>query len=102
MGKTKMIDEKLAKKILELMHKSGRTLEEALLKSSEELGELVSANFGMKSYKKDGVEHLQEEAIDFLQCAIGAYVLIQEKYPFDGEEIMNKKLTKWEAKYTKQ
>lgn len=89
-------------KIKELMIKSGRDIEQATLKLVEELGEFVSVNFGLKSYKKSKPVHLQEEVVDLLQCAIGIYVLVQEKYPFDGKAIIDKKNEKWENKYIKE
>lgn len=67
----------------------------------EELGEFVSANFGLESYKKATPEDIQEEVVDVLQCAIGLYALVQEAYPFAGEAIMNAELDKWSAKYLK-
>lgn len=85
--------------IKDLIIKSGRTIDQATLKLMEELGEFVSANFGLTSYKEATPEHLQEEVVDMLQCALGVYILVQEKYPFDGKAIMDKKLEKWSTKY---
>lgn len=86
-------------KIKELILKSDRTIETASLKLMEELGEFISAHFGLKSYKHDTPEELQEEIIDVLQNAISLYFLVQSQYPFDGAEIMKSKNLKWERKY---
>lgn len=86
-------------KIEELMLKSDRTIETASLKTVEELGEFISANFGLNSYKKESSEHLQEELTDILQCVISLYVLVNKKYPFDINKLLEKKNIKWESKY---
>ncbi len=87
-------------RIRELLQKSGRTFSDALLKTEEELGELISAHFGLQSYKKNTPEDLQEEVVDVLQCAISLYILVNEKYPFDLLEVLKAKNDKWESKYT--
>jgi NTP pyrophosphatase (non-canonical NTP hydrolase) len=86
-------------KIEELMLKSDRTIETASLKTVEELGEFISANFGLNSYKKESPEHLQEELTDVLQCVISLYVLVNKKYPFDINKLLEEKNIKWENKY---
>lgn len=82
-----------------LIKTSGKTPTEALLKLVEETGEYASALQGIESYKHDNIEHLQEEAVDVLQCAMSLYFLTQEIAPFDGEALMNEKNKKWYACY---
>ena len=89
-------------RICELLEKSERTLPDALLKTEEELGELISAYFGMKSYKKNTEKDLQEEVVDVLQCAISLYFLVNEKHPFDLAALLKAKNDKWEKKYAKR
>lgn len=93
------IDQKNLDKIEELMLKSDRTIETASLKTVEELGEFISANFGLNSYKKESPEHLQEELVDVIQCIISLYVLVNKEYPFDINKILKEKNIKWENKY---
>ena len=95
------INQKNLNKIEELMLKSDRTIETASLKTVEEIGEFISANFGLKSYKQESPEHLQEEVTDVLQCAISLYVLVNKEYPFDINKIVEEKNKKWESKYIK-
>lgn len=98
------MEQKLTQEILrikELLQKSGRTLPDALLKTEEEIGELISAHFGLQSYKKNTPEDLQEEVTDVLQCAISLYFLVNEKYPFDLISLLKNKNDKWESKYSK-
>lgn len=85
--------------IKNLILKSDRTIETASLKLMEELGEFVSANFGLKSYKQESIEELQEEIVDVLQNAISLYFLVQQKYPFDGKNLMEIKNIKWKNCY---
>lgn len=87
-------------RIRELLQESGRTFPDALLKTEEELGELISAYFGLKSYKKNTPEDLQEEVVDVLQCAISLYILVNDRYPFDLFAILKAKNDKWQAKYS--
>ena len=82
-----------------LIKRSGKTPEKAILKLVEETGELVSALEALGSYKKGTIEHVQEEAVDVLQCAMSIYFLIQQLGSFDGEKLMREKNDKWEAKY---
>lgn len=86
-------------RINNLILKSDRTTKTAALKLMEELGEFVSADFALDSYKQGSIEHLQEETVDVLQNAISLYCLVQSKYPFDGKAVMEKKNIKWENKY---
>ena len=88
-------------KIKELILKSDRTIETASLKLMEELGEFVSANFALKSYKNQTPEQLQEEIVDVLQNALSLYFLVQSQYPFDAKTVMTSKNKKWEDKYIK-
>lgn len=88
-------------KINNLILKSDRTFKTAALKLMEELGEFVSADFALDSYKQGKIEHLQEETIDVLQNAVSLYFLVQAKYPFDGKKMMTAKNAKWENKYIK-
>ena len=82
-----------------LIEKTGKTPEKAILKLVEETGELVSAFEALNSYKKGDLAHVQEEAVDMLQCAMSVYFLIQKIQPFDGKAIMKAKNDKWESKY---
>lgn len=82
-----------------LIKRSGKTPEKAILKLVEETGELVSALEALKSYKGGTIEHVQEEAVDVLQCAMSIYFLIQNIQQFDGEKMMAEKNNKWEDKY---
>ena len=93
------IDQKNLDKIEELMLKSDRTIETASLKTVEELGEFISAHFGLNSYKQESPEHLQEELVDVIQCIISLYVLVNKEYPFDINKILEEKNIKWENKY---
>ena len=88
-----------ADRIEKLILKSNKTPEKAILKLIEETGELVSALEGLNSYKQDSLEHVQEEAVDMLQCAMSVYYLIQKMKAFDGEKLMKAKDDKWESKY---
>lgn len=89
-------------KVKELILKSDRTIQTASLKLMEELGEFVSANFGLESYKHDTPEELQEEVVDVLQNAMSLYFLVQSKYSFDGAAILEKKNEKWAKCYVKK
>lgn len=82
-----------------LIKKTGKTPQKAILKLMEETGELVSALEAKDSYKHGTIEHIQEETVDMLQCAISIYCLIQQQYPFDGAALMKAKNDKWESKY---
>lgn len=88
-----------ADRINTLIKKTGKTPQMAILKLMEELGELVSALEARNSYKHGSLEHVQEESVDVLQCAISIYCLIQQIAPFDGAALMKAKNDKWEAKY---
>jgi len=86
-------------RIEQLIKASKKTPEKAILKLIEELGELVSSMEALTSYKKGSYEHVQEEAVDMLQCAMSVYFLIQNEKPFDGYTIMKDKNDKWQNKY---
>jgi len=88
-----------ADRIDKLIKASKKTPEKAILKLIEETGELVSALEALSSYKNGTYEHVQEEAIDVLQCAMSVYFLIQNEQPFDGYAVMKAKDDKWETKY---
>jgi len=88
-----------SERIERLIKASKKSPEKAILKLVEETGELVSAIEALTSYKKGDYSHVQEEAIDVLQCAMSIYFLIQNEKPFDGEAIMKAKDDKWENKY---
>lgn len=88
-------------RINELIKKSGKSVQKAILKLVEETGELVSSTEALSSYKNGSIEHVQEEVVDVLQCAISLYCLVQKESPFDGEKIMKQKNDKWESKYLK-
>jgi NTP pyrophosphatase (non-canonical NTP hydrolase) len=87
-----------SERIERLIKASKKSPEKAILKLVEETGELVSAIEALTSYKKGDYSHVQEEAIDVLQCAMSIYFLIQNEKPFDGEAIMKAKDDKWENK----
>lgn len=93
----KIFDE--AERVEKLIKTSRKTTEKALLKLMEEAGELVSALEALTSYKHGSYEHVQEEAVDLLQCAMSIYFLVQNEKPFNGEAIMKAKNDKWESKY---
>lgn len=86
-------------RIERLIKASKKTPEKAILKLIEETGELVSAIEALSSYKNGDYAHVQEEAVDMLQCAMSVYFLIQNEKPFDGEALMKAKDDKWENKY---
>lgn len=88
-----------SERIERLIKASKKSPEKAILKLVEETGELVSAIEALTSYKKGDYSHVQEEAVDVLQCAMSVYFLIQNEKPFDGEAIMKAKDDKWENKY---
>lgn len=88
-----------SERVERLIKTIGKTPEKAILKLMEETGELVSALEAMTSYKKGDYTHVQEEAVDMLQCAMSIYFLIQNECPFDGEAIMKAKNDKWESHY---
>jgi NTP pyrophosphatase (non-canonical NTP hydrolase) len=88
-----------SERIERLIKASKKSPEKAILKLVEETGELVSAIEALTSYKHGDYTHVQEEAIDVLQCAMSIYFLIQNEKPFDGEAIMKAKDDKWENKY---
>ena len=88
-----------SERIERLIKASKKTPEKAILKLVEELGELVSSMEALTSYKNGDYSHVQEEAVDMLQCAMSVYFLIQNEKPFDGEAIMRAKDDKWENKY---
>jgi len=88
-----------SERIERLIKASKKTPEKAILKLVEELGELVSSIEALTSYKHGDYSHVQEEAVDMLQCAMSVYFLIQNERPFDGEAIMRAKDDKWENKY---
>lgn len=82
-----------------LIKASRKSIDKAILKLVEELGELVSSIESLSSYKSGNYEHVQEEAVDMLQCAMSVYFLIQNEKPFDGYALMKLKDDKWENKY---
>ena len=86
-------------RIEQLIKATRKTPEKAILKLVEELGELVSAREALSSYKNGDYAHVQEEAVDMLQCAMSIYFLIQNEKPFDGYVIMKAKNDKWQNKY---
>lgn len=88
-----------SERVERLIKATRKTPEKAILKLMEETGELVSALEAMTSYKKGDYSHVQEEAVDMLQCAMSVYFLIQNEQPFDGEAIMKAKNDKWESHY---
>ena len=88
-----------SERIESLIKRSGKTPQKAILKLVEETGELVSALEALDSYKKGTIEHVQEEAVDVLQCAMSIYFLVQQMGAFDGEKMMREKNDKWEDKY---
>ena len=88
-----------SKKVEYLINRSKKTPEKAVLKLVEETGELVSALEALDSYKKGTLEHVQEEAVDVLQCAMSVYFLIQKIKPFDGASLMRMENEKWEYSY---
>lgn len=88
-----------SERVERLIKATRKTPEKAILKLVEETGELVSALEAMSSYKKGDYSHVQEEAVDMLQCAMSVYFLIQNEQPFDGEAIMKAKNDKWESHY---
>lgn len=95
----KFINQSIIDEIEELILKSDRTIETASLKTVEELGEFISAHFGLNSYKETTPDHLQEEMADLMQCVISLYVLVNQKYPFDINKILAEKNIKWKQKY---
>lgn len=88
-----------AERVENLIRATGKTPEKAILKLVEETGELVSALEALSSYKNGNYEHVQEEAVDMLQCAMSVYFLIQNEKPFDGYALMKAKNDKWQNKY---
>lgn len=86
-------------RIENLIKASRKTVDKAILKLVEETGELVSSLEALTSYKHGTYEHVQEEAVDVLQCAMSIYFLIQNEKPFDGYAMMKTKDDKWEGKY---
>ncbi len=86
-------------RIENLIKATGKTPEKAILKLVEETGELVSSLEALSSYKNGDFSHVQEEAVDVLQCAMSVYFLIQNEKPFDGEALMKAKNDKWETHY---
>ena len=82
-----------------LIFSSKTDIDQAILKLVEELGELVSARKALTSYKNGTIDHVSEEAVDVLQCAMSIYFLIQAQQPFDGAGIMKEKNSKWAMKY---
>ena len=98
--KDKIFEE--SERIENLIKATRKTPEKAILKLVEETGELVSALEALSSYKKGDYAHVQEEAVDMLQCAMSVYFLIQNEQPFDGYAIMKAKNDKWENKYIKK
>ena len=88
-----------AERVERLIKASNKSVDRAILKTVEELGELVSSIEALTSYKRGNYEHVQEEAVDVLQCAMSVYFLIQNEKPFDGYALMKEKNDKWEKKY---
>ena len=86
-------------RIERLIKASRKSLDKAILKLVEELGELVSSIEALTSYKNGDYSHVQEESVDVLQCAMSVYFLIQNEKPFDGYALMKAKDDKWENKY---
>lgn len=62
-----------SERIERLIKASKKSPEKAILKLVEETGELVSAIEALTSYKHGDYTHVQEEAIDVLQCAMSIY-----------------------------
>ena len=88
-----------SERVENLIRASKKTPEKAILKLVEETGELVSALEALTSYKNGDYAHVQEEAVDMLQCAMSVYFLIQNEKPFDGYALMKAKNDKWQNKY---
>ena len=67
-------------RIERLIKASRKSVDKAILKLVEELGELVSSIEALSSYKSGNYEHVQEEVVDMLERLFSDWLVVGRFY----------------------
>ncbi|WP_067838048.1 MazG-like family protein [Amphibacillus sediminis] len=94
--------EKIIKEIQAMSANEKKTLEQMVLKLSEEVGETSQAvlsylNASGNAYKQLGLEDVKEECVDVMLIALALFFRLAESEN-ELEPLMRKKLAKWKEK----